>query len=157
MNRGAVDVYLGLRFADRCAFDYALRGPDPGADGGAAPLVIEAPACLCHPICDGCVGTTCATQSCSELCDEQPPRLTPGDERILAWDGRTFAYVTVCGGARCAEAATATAGAYNLRVPLFDRAVAPDSGVAPVITVEAAFRISSEGTGDADIEIPIGL
>ena len=76
-----------------------------------------------------------------------------------AWivKARRSAFLTVCGGARCAEAATAPPGAYDLRVPLFDRAVAPDSGVAPVITVEAAFGISSEGTGDADIEIPIGL
>jgi hypothetical protein len=76
---------------------------------------------------------------------------------ILAWDGRTFDYVTVCGSARCAEAVTAPAGVYHLTVPLFDRPVTPDSGVAPVRTVEAAFQISSGGTGDTDIEIPIGL
>ena len=157
VNRGAIDVYLGLRFVDRCAFDYTLRGPDTTADAGGAPLVIEPPTCPCHPVCDGCVGAACATQNCTELCDESPPRLAPNDERILAWDGRMFGYVTMCGGARCAEAATAPAGVYDLTVPLFDRAVAPDSGVAPARIVEAAFQISSGGTGEADIEIPIGL
>lgn len=159
VNRGAVDVYLGLRFADRCAFDYVLSGPDPAADGGSggAPLVIEPPACPCHPACDGCVGTACATQSCSELCDELPPRLAPGGERILAWDGSTFHYLTVCGGARCAEAAAALPGAYDLSIPIFDRAVAPDSGVAPVVTIKAGFLISSGGAGDTDVEIPIAL
>jgi hypothetical protein len=156
VNRGAVDVYLGLRFVDRCAFDYALRGPDATPDAGGAPVVIEAPMCPCHPACDSC-GATCASQNCTELCDTSPPRLGPNEEQVLAWDGRTFNYVTACGGARCAEAATAPAGVYNLAVPLFDRPVAPDSGVAPARMVDAAFQISRGGTGDADIEIAIGL
>jgi hypothetical protein len=155
VNRGAVDVYLGLRFVDRCAFDYTLRGPDGAADAGA-PVVIEQPMCPCHPACDGC-GASCATQNCTELCDTTPPRIAANEEYVLTWDGRTFGYVMVCGGARCAEAATAPAGIYNLTVPLFDRAVAPDSGVAAARTVETAFQISSGGTGDADIEIAIGL
>src|SRR4051812_43499045 len=59
VNRGVVDVYLGLRFVDRCAFDYALRGPDGAPDASGAPLVIEQPTCSCHPVCDSC-GTSCA-------------------------------------------------------------------------------------------------
>jgi hypothetical protein len=49
VNRGTTDVYLGLRFADRSAFDYALRGPAgaTGASAGAGALVtIESPGCL---------------------------------------------------------------------------------------------------------------
>ena len=33
----------------------------------------------------------------------------------------------------------------------------PDSGVAPVVTIQAGFLISSGGSGDTDIEIPIAL
>ena len=33
----------------------------------------------------------------------------------LAWDGSTFHYLTVCGGARCAEAAAVLPGVYDLR------------------------------------------
>jgi hypothetical protein len=76
---------------------------------------------------------------------------------VLAWDGRVFGFTTVCGSARCAAAVVATPGVYDLQVPLFTAPVAPDSGVAPARTVKAAFRISSEGTGDADIEIVVGL
>src|SRR3982751_1962478 len=65
VNRAAVDVYLGLRFVDRCAFDYAVRGPDAAPDASGPPLIIEQPSCPCHPVCDGC-SASCAAESCTE-------------------------------------------------------------------------------------------
>ena len=77
-NDGSGDVYLGLRFIDRCAFDYTVTELEPndgGADAGTPSVMIEQPMCPCHPSCTDC--STCALANCYELCDQDPPADRP--------------------------------------------------------------------------------
>jgi hypothetical protein len=158
-NDGSGDVYLGLRFIDRCAFDYTvtkLEANDGGADAGTPSVMIEQPMCPCHPSCTDC--STCALANCYELCDQDPPRIAPGQEYVLTWDGRVFDFVPLCGGtARCAAASPAVPGRYALTVPLFDSAVLPASGAAPARRANTSFALNGASAEGTDIDVSIRL
>jgi hypothetical protein len=157
-NDGPGDVYLGLRFLDRCAFDYTvtkLEPSDGGDDAGSSSVIIESPMCPCGVKCSDCA--TCSAVSCDELCDEDPPRIVPGQERILTWDGRRFDFVTVCTGIRCAAASLAAPGRYLLTVPVYDSAVQPTSGVAAARTANVSFDLGGASVEGTDVELSIRL
>src|SRR4051794_5113831 len=136
-NDGTGDVYLGLRFIDRCAFDYTVTKLDPrdgGEDAGPSSLIIEPPMCMCRP--------DCSPQSCYELCDDVPPRIAPGQERVLPGEGRPFSFASLCGGGpRCAAASQAAPARYGLTIPVYDSAVQTMSAGAPARTANVAFDL----------------
>jgi hypothetical protein len=153
-NDGPVEVYLGLRFIDRCAFDYTVSKLAPG-DGGAD-VTIESPMCRCRPSCTEC-SATCAPASCYELCDETPPRIVPGQERLLTWDGQRFDFVVLCPGRRCAAASAAAPGRYRLTVPIFDSAAQQASRGGPAGTPSVSFDLRGASAAGTDVELSIRL
>jgi hypothetical protein len=157
-NDGPSDVYLGLRSPDNCAFDYAVTKVEPnvgGADAGPSSVIIESPMCPCLPTCSDCA--TCRSASCDELCDESPPLIAPGQERVLAWDGRRFDLVTVCGGVQCAAASLAALGRYGLTVPVFGSAAQPATGAAPARTANLSFELAGASVEGTDVDLSIRL